>query len=345
MLCDESEKHFTLAELTAFVGADVQGDGDIVIHRLATLEEAGKGSLSFLSNPIYTKLLLTTKASALILSPEIAQTYEGNALVIHNPYLAYARISRLFEWTLATCDVHPTAWIHESAVVSPDVRIGPHVTIEAGAVIAAGATIAAGSVIGHHSVIGKDTIIHSNVTIYHGVLVGDRCILHSGAVLGSDGFGFAHDESQGWVKIAQLAGVVVGDDVDIGANVSIDRGALVDTVIGNGVIIDNQVHIAHNVVIGEKTAIAGCSAISGSTRIGRHCTIGGGSCIAGHLNIVDGVHLGGMAAVTNSITEPGHYSSGTVGCMPVKMWRKSTVRFRQLDDIARRLKKLEKTLD
>lgn len=344
MRCDKPEKHFTLAELAEFICADVQGNDDVVIHRLAKLERAGKGSLSFLSNPIYTKYLLTTEASAVILSPKIAQTYDGNALVSNNPYLAYARVSRLFERVPVTHDVHPTAWIHGSAVVSPEASIGPHTTIEAGASIAAGVTIGAGSVIGCHSIIGKDTVVHSNVTIYHGVMVGDRCILHSGAVLGADGFGFVPDESQGWVKIAQLAGVVVGDDVDIGANVSIDRGALTDTVIGNGVIIDNQVHIGHNVVIGEKTAIAGCTAIAGSTRIGRHCTIGGGSGIAGHLNIVDGVHLAGMAAVTKSITNPGYYSTGTVGCMPVKEWRKSTVRFRQLDDIARRLKQLEKTL-
>ncbi|WP_211825619.1 UDP-3-O-(3-hydroxymyristoyl)glucosamine N-acyltransferase [Kistimonas asteriae] len=340
----KAEKHFTLAELAEFLCADVQGDSTIVIHRLATLQEAGRGALTFLSNPAYEKFLSGTEASAVLLSPEMAEKYEGNALVMKDPYLGYARVSRLFEPEPVEYVVHPTAWVDETAVVSPEASIGPQVTIEAGASVAAGARIGAGSVIGRNSIIGKDTVLNPNVTICHGVVVGDRCILHSGAVLGSDGFGFAHD-GQSWVKIAQLGGVVVGDDVEIGANSAIDRGALADTMIGHGVIIDNHVHIAHNVVIGDKTAIAGCTGISGSTKIGRNCIIAGGCGIAGHLEVTDGVHLAGMAMVTKSILKPGQYSSGSVGCMPVREWRKNTVRFRQLDDMARRLKELEKKLD
>ena len=338
------EKHFTLAELAGFLDADIQGDSTVVIHRLATLQEAGEGELTFLSNPAYGKFLSGTKASAVLLSPEMAEKYAGNALVVKNPYLEYAHVSRLFEPELVEeCLVHPTAWIDETAVVSPEASIGPQVTIDAGVSVAAGARIGAGSVIARNSIIGKDTILNPNVTICHGVIVGDRCILHSGAVLGSDGFGFAHD-GQGWIKIAQLGGVVVGDDVEIGANSTIDRGALMDTVIGNGVIIDNQVHIAHNVVIGDRTAIAGCTGISGSARIGQNCTIGGGCGIAGHLEITDDVHLAAMALVTGSIRKPGQYSSGTVGFMPVRTWRKSTVHFRRLDDMAKRLRELEKRL-
>ena len=339
------EKHFTLAELAEFLDADIQGDSTVVIHRLATLQEAGEGELTFLFNPAYGKFLSDTKASAVLLSPEMAEKYAGyagNTLVVKNPYLKYARVSRLFEPELVDeCLVHPTAWIDETAVVSPEASIGPQVTIDAGVSVAAGARIGAGSVIARNSIIGKDTLLNPNVTICHGVIVGDRCILHSGAVLGSDGFGFAHD-GQGWVKIAQLGGVVVGDDVEIGANSTIDRGALMDTVIGNGVIIDNQVHIAHNVVIGDRTAIAGCTGISGSARIGQNCTIGGGCGITGHLEITDDVHLAAMALVTGSIRKPGQYSSGTVGCMPVRTWRKSTVHFRRLDDMAKRLRELEK---
>ncbi len=341
----KSVKHYTLAELAEHVQARVQGDESCTVTGLSTLQKAAEGTLSFLANPAYEKYLVGTAASAVIMSPAMAENFSGNALVMDNPYLGFARASRLFEPEDGDqVGIHPSATVDEAAMVADSAWVGPGVVVEAGAEVAEGVRILGNSYIGRDSRVGRDTVLKACVTLYHGVTVGDRCIIHSGVVIGSDGFGFANDGGS-WVKIAQLGGVIIGNDVEIGANTVIDRGALGDTVIHDGVILDNLIQIAHNVEIGKNTAIAGCVGISGSTRVGSGCTIAGGTGIAGHLDITDNVHIAGMAMITKSITEAGAWSSGCVGTMPVKEWRRNTVRFRQLDDMARRLRKIEKDLE
>ncbi|MDP0563349.1 MAG: UDP-3-O-(3-hydroxymyristoyl)glucosamine N-acyltransferase [Candidatus Endonucleobacter sp. (ex Gigantidas childressi)] len=332
---------YTLAELAGFAGARLVGDAHRVISGINTLKDAGKAELGFLASSAYARYLNTTMAAAVILAPDRVAEFCGNMLVLDNPYLGYAKVSHLFN-----LDKGLTAGVHPSAVVSPDVEIpsdveiGPNAVIEVGVVIGAGVRIGAGVVIGHDSVIGKDTHLSRNVTICHGIAIGERVIIHPGAVIGSDGFGNARDNGK-WCKIAQIGGVIIGNDVEVGSCTCIDRGALGNTVICDGVRLDNLIQIGHNVVIGKNTAIAAAVGISGSTRIGENCTIGGKAGFVGHINIVDNVHVGGMAMVTRSISRPGAYSSGT-GLMEVREWRRSAVRFRQLDDLAKRIKRLEK---
>ena len=332
---------YTLAELADKLGASLKGDAGKVVTGLNTLQEASESELAFLANPAYSRYLETCGAAAVILSPASAETYAGNALVLDNPYLGYAQASHLFE-----TDKGQPAGIAESAVVSSNAQvhetaaIGENVVIEACAVIEAGVRIDAGAVIGHDSVISKDAHICRNVTVCHGVFIGQRTIIHANAVIGADGFGNAHADGQ-WHKIAQIGGVIIGDDVEIGSCTCIDRGALGDTVIKSGARLDNLIQIAHNVVIGENTAIAANVGISGSTVIGKNCTIAGAAGLAGHITIADNVHLGGMAMVTKSVTRPGAYASGT-GLMEAGEWRRNAVRFRKLDDIARRIRLLEK---
>ena len=334
---------FSLAELAEKLDAHlVGGDGALRIRGLATLKEAGPDQLAFVANRSYLKDLAATRAAAVLLHPEHAASCPVARLELANPYLAYAQLSQLFDPLLSA----EQSGIHSSAVVAADValgenvEIGPHAVIEAGAELGDEVVVGAGCFIGAGSRIGAQSLLHANVTISYGVTVGRRAILHSGCVIGSDGFGFAHDGSR-WCKIAQLGGVVLGDDVEVGSCSSIDRGALDATIIGNDVKIDSQVQIAHNVRIGDHSALAGCVGIAGSTWVGRNCMLGGGVGLAGHLTICDGVQVTGMSLVTNSIHEPGVYSSGT-GAMSNAQWRKNAVRFKQLDDMARRLTRLEK---
>lgn len=332
---------YTLGELADKLALDCIGDREVVITGLATLASASQGQLSFLANPKYQKDLLGTKASAVIVSAEVAACCPTNALVAANPYLSYAQTSQLFD---SRCVAQGS--IHHSAVVSTTAKLAPNVSIAANAVIgehvtiAANTSIGAGVVIGDYSVVGEDCLLHANVTVYHGVTLGDRVTLHSGCVIGSDGFGFAPSPT-GYIKIAQLGGVKVGCDVEIGAGTTIDRGALDDTLIGNGVIIDNQVQVAHNVQVGDNTAIAGKAGIAGSTIIGKQCTLAGGVGLVGHITIADKVHITAHTVVSKSITKAGSYSSGT-GMQETSAWRKSAVRITQLDDIAKRLQRLEK---
>ena len=334
---------YTLAELADRLALDCVGDPNVVITGLATLASAAPGQLSFLANPKYQKDLLTTKASAVIVSAEMAELCSVNALVSANPYLSYAQSSQLFDRRRAT-----QGFVDSSAVVSTTAHVDATASIAANAVvgdhvhIGANTTIGAGVVIGDNSIVGKDCLLHANVTLYHGVSIGNQVVLHSGCVIGSDGFGFAPSPN-GYVKIAQLGGVQVGNNVEIGAGTTIDRGALDDTVIGNGVIIDNQVQIAHNVQIGDNTAIAGKAGVAGSTKIGKQCTLAGGVGLVGHITIADKVHITAHTVVSKSITKSGSYSSGT-SMQETSAWRKSAVRISQLDDIARRLQRLEKTL-
>lgn len=334
---------FTLGELAGRLNATLSGCPDVRIHGLATIQEAGSGQLSFLANAQYRKYLTATRAEALLLKREDAGQFPGNVLIVADPYLAYAELSHLFDRKpAAPAGIHPTALVAADAVVDISASIGAYAVIETGAVIGPGVTVGAHCVVGARSIIGEDGWLAPGVTLYHDVTIGKRCVIQSGVVIGGEGFGFASDAGV-WKKIAQLGGVVIGDDVEIGANTTIDRGALSDTRIGKGVKLDNQIMIAHNVQIGDNTAMAGCVGISGSTRIGRNCMIAGGVGMVGHIEVCDGVFVTGMTMVTRSIHEPGTYSSGTA-MQPAADWKKSAARIRQLDDMARRVQQLEKRL-
>ncbi|WP_236198452.1 UDP-3-O-(3-hydroxymyristoyl)glucosamine N-acyltransferase [Pseudomonas pseudonitroreducens] len=338
-----TELSFTLAELAAQLDAELRGDPAQVISGLATLKDAGAGQLSFLANPQYRKFLADSQASAILLTAADAEGFAGNALIVPNPYLAYAGLSHQFDRKpKAAVGIHPTAVVDEGAQVDASASVGPYAVIEAGAQIGANVTIGAHCFVGARSVIGEGGWLAPRVTLYHDVRIGKRVVIQSGAVLGGEGFGFANHQGI-WQKIAQIGGVTLGDDVEIGANTTIDRGALSDTIVGNGVKLDNQIMIAHNVQIGDHTAMAGCCGISGSAKIGKHCMLAGGVGLVGHIEICDNVFVTGMTMVTRSITEPGSYSSGTA-MQPAAEWKKSAARIRQLDDMARRLQQLEKRL-
>ncbi|MDF3031486.1 MAG: lpxD [Moraxellaceae bacterium] len=333
----------TLADIATRLGAELRGDGARVIRGLHTLAAAGPEHLSFLSNPLYKSALRTTRAGAVILRPEDATDFDGDALLMASPYVGYAQLAALFDRTpRLPAGIHASAVIGEGAVVDPAAAIGPRAVIGEGVEIGAGTIVEAGAVVQARTKIGRDCRIRANAVVYHDCVIGNRVNIHSGAIIGGDGFGFANDRGR-WRKIAQIGRVVIHDDVDIGANTTVDRGALDDTVIHEGVIIDNLVQVAHNVVIGAHTAIAGCCGISGSTRIGAHCVLAGGVGLVGHIEIADRVTITGMTMVTKSITEPGSYSSGTA-FEPSDKWKKTAVRVRQLDDMARRLRQLESEL-
>jgi len=337
-------REFSLKELAEKIGAQLKGDEGAIVSGIATLQSADRSHISFLANPVYEKYLEDSQAGAIILSEKFADKCQANVLVHENPYLAYAKLSHFWDTLPAViCDdtsVHETAIVHESAVIEKGVFIDAGVVVKAGVVIKMGAVIGSNCVIGEDSVVGEKTRLHACVTIYHGVHVGARCIIHSGVILGSDGFGFA-PVGCGWEKIAQIGGVILEDDIEVGANTTIDRGALDNTVIESGVKLDNQIQIAHNVRIGQNTAMAACCAVAGSTTIGKNCIIGGASGIAGHLTVVDNVHITAMTMVIKSLNEPGVYSSGT-GVQPNAKWRRSIARLRQLDKMAGRIKALEK---
>jgi len=333
----------SLGELASQLGVELVGDASCNIVAVATLKMAGPGQISFLANSRYRRYLASTQAGAVIVRPEDRVLCPVNALVSANPYLVYARVA-----TLLNPEIRPPAGIHPSAVVESAAVIDPTAVIAANCYIAADvrigprARVGPGCVIGKGATIGADSHLAANVSIADGVEIAQRVLIHAGAVIGSDGFGFAPDQGK-WFKVPQLGSVIIGDDVEIGANTTIDRGALEDTVIEEGVKLDNQLQIAHNVRIGAYTAIAGATAIAGTTTIGKRCQIGGAVGIVGHLTIADDVHITAMSLVTGNIKQPGLYSSGT----PLtgnKEWRKNAARFGQLDDMARRLRALEKQL-
>jgi len=334
---------FSLEQLAAHVGGIVIGDPAYMIEKLGTLEHADAQALSFLANPKYQGQLATTKAGVVLIRDQALSHNVNNAIVVENPYLAFAQLTHIFDnRPKPELRIHASATIGENVSLGDGLKIAPNVVIEDNAVIADGVEIGANSVIGAGVKIGKNTRIAANVSIYYDVEIGESCLLHSGCVIGADGFGFA-PSSEGWVKIMQLAAVTLGDRVEVGANTTIDRGALDNTKIGNGVIIDNQVQIAHNVIIGDNSAIAGCSAIAGSTQIGQRCTISGGVGIIGHLTIVDDVHVTAMSLVSKSIDKAGSYSSGT-GLDTTAKWRKSAARLRRIDDMAKQIANLEHKL-
>lgn len=338
-----SRFQWSLAELAELLDARLVGDGSHQITGLASLQQAAETDLSFLANAQYRKHLASSHAGGVLLTEVDAEGFAGNALIVANPYLCYARLSHHFDpKPKAPSGIHPTAVIASDARIDSSASIGAGAVIEQGVEIGAGVTVGAQCFIGARSRIGAGGWLAPRVTLYHDVRIGERVVIQSGAVLGSEGFGFASDRGV-WQKIAQIGGVLIGDDVEIGANTTIDRGALSDTLIGNGVKLDNQIQIAHNVQIGDHTAMAACVGISGSTRIGRHCTIAGGVGMVGHIEICDNVFVSGMTMVTRSITEPGAYSSGTA-MQPAAEWKKSAARIRQLDGLAKKVQQLEKQL-
>jgi UDP-3-O-[3-hydroxymyristoyl] glucosamine N-acyltransferase len=312
-------------------GLALRGEPELRVSRVATLSHADLGSLSFLANPRYRKQMQSTRATAVLVGPENAAGCPVAALVDPNPYLQYARIAEL---------LHPqapdAAGIHPSAVVSPGARVaasasvGPLAVIEDDVEIGEGVFVGPGCIIGRGAQIGAGSRLTSRVNVCAAVRIGRRCIVHAGAVVGADGFGFAADAGT-WVKVPQVGSVQIGDDVEIGANTTIDRGAIDDTVVENGVKLDNQIQVGHNVTIGAHTAIAGCVGISGSTTIGRRCMIGGGVGIAGHLTIADDVVVTGCSLVSASIKHPGSYSSG-MPTVETRLWRRMVAHLRRLDE-------------
>lgn len=334
---------FSLRHLAEYLQADWSGDPDVSVSGIANLAHAEPHQLAFLSKKQFAAYLNSTRAGIVIVKDDMVAPQGLNLLRVPNPYSAYATVSRLFcRRPPQPRGIHPSAAVDPTAMISPTASIGPGCSIAAEVEIGENTEILPGAVIGAGSRLGANCIIYPNVVIYHGVVLGDRVTVHSNTVIGADGFGFARSGSE-WIKIYQLGGVRIGNDVEIGASTTIDRGAIDDTVIGDGVIIDDQVHIAHNCVIGRGTAIAGCTGIAGSTEIGADCTLGGLVAISGHLKIADNVHFNGSTVVTRSISEPGIYSSGTV-IQEVHTWRKNAVRFGQLDQWVERIKKLEKVV-
>jgi len=328
-------------ELADRFGLALRGDATRLIDGVGTLAGAGPTQLSFLANPKYRGQLAASRAGLVVMRAIDADGHDGDALVAVDPYVAYARIAALFEPVAAPeAGVHPSAVVHPDAHVEPGAAIGPHASIGARSRIAAGANVGPGCVVGEDCEIGAGSTLVARVTLVRRVTLGQRVLVHPGAVLGADGFGIALDRGGSgephWIKVPQLGGVRVGDDCEIGANTTIDRGALEDTILEHDVRLDNQIQVAHNVRIGAHTAMAGCVAVAGSTTIGQYCMIGGAAGIAGHLEICDRVVVTAMTLVTHSIREPGEYSSGTP-LMDSRSWRRNAVRFKQLDALARRV--------
>ena len=336
-----SGRSWRLDEIVARLGGELIGDPSVEVVQVAPVDRAAPRTITFLTNPKYRKALTETAASAVVLAPAAVELTTLPRIVHPNPYAYYARLVALLN---PANDVAPG--IHRSAVVDSElpasVTIGANAVIGAGVVLGERVRIGAGCVVGDGVRIGEDSLLHPNVTIAGACQLGARVVVQSGAVIGGDGFGFAKDAGR-WVKIPQIGRVLIGDDVEIGANTTIDRGALEDTVIGNDVKLDNQIQVAHNVRIGDHTAIAGCVGIAGSTSIGSRCTIGGAAMIIGHLEIGDDVHVSAGTLVAKSLPRAGHYT----GSFPMEShdgWLKNAAKVRHLDEMHRRLRELEKQL-
>ncbi|OIO78022.1 MAG: UDP-3-O-(3-hydroxymyristoyl)glucosamine N-acyltransferase [Gallionellaceae bacterium CG1_02_56_997] len=334
---------YSLAEIASRLGGSVLGDGEVRISSIATLEHADATQISFLTNSKYRGKLAETRAGALILGEADADASDLPRIIAANPYAYFARVSALLNpLPEIQPGVHPSAVVGEGARIDPTASIAATAVIGAGAVIGAHCVIGAGCSIGDHVVIGSHARLYPRVVIYHDCVIGDNLIAHSGVVIGADGFGIAMDEGR-WIKIPQIGRVVIGNDVEIGANTTLDRGALDDTVIEEGVKLDNQIQIAHNVRIGAHTAIAGCVGIAGSTSIGKYCQIGGSAGILGHLKIADRVVISSFTLIGKSIREAGTYT-GIFPFSKMDEWKKNAVQMRHLDEMLNRIKVLEKLL-
>jgi UDP-3-O-[3-hydroxymyristoyl] glucosamine N-acyltransferase len=333
-------KQYTLAKIAEFLSAELQGDPSILITGIAPLNKAEEHQIGFLERSIFRKYLKTTKAAAVIMSAVDAERYSGNKLLVANPYASYAKLTNLFvNIPNPHPGIHSSTVIGNGCVIPDSVCIAPNCTIGDDVIIGENTIIEASCVIGNKTIIGSDCRLYPKVAIYYESHLGDRVIIHSGAVIGSDGFGNANDSGV-WRKIYQLGKVQIGNDVEIGANTCVDRGALGDTVIEEGVKLDNLIQIAHNVKIGAHTAMAGCTAVAGSVIIGKHCMIGGCCIINGHIAIADKSIVSGGSTVGMSITQPGIYSSGLT-VKPHRSWLKIVAYLLKLDELAARITKLE----
>jgi UDP-3-O-[3-hydroxymyristoyl] glucosamine N-acyltransferase len=336
-----------IVQFLAGVNAELIGDPGLQIERLSTLEAAGPQDLSFLSHPKYLAKLAQSAAACVIVAPAARQAAvsRGACIVVDDPYHAFALVTQLWKQRhspQSAPQIHPSAFIDSTAKLARGVSVGAFACIGEGAVIGEGARIAEHCVIGRGAQVGADSRLSARVTVADGCRIGARCIVHPGAVIGADGFGFALHQGQ-WVKIEQLGGVLIGDDVEIGANTCIDRGALQDTVLEDGVKLDNLVQIGHNVRVGKHTAMAGCAGVAGSATIGAHCTVGGGAIVLGHLSLADHVHVSAASVVTRSILKPGNYT----GLFPIDdnaVWEKNAATLKQLHTLRERLRLAEKAI-
>lgn len=350
----ERAAQLTVAEIASRWGAEVVGHGDFLISGVAPLDTASVNQLSFLSNPLYLSQACLSQAGAVIIAPaalaklqaEVHGASERTWVVANNPYACFARVALWFATHAAPCypeGVAGTARVAADVVVPTSCHIGPGVIIESGVVLGERVRILGNTYVGQGVQIGDDSLIYANVSIYHQCVLGERCIVHSGAVIGADGFGFAPDfgpQGGEWIKIPQTGRTVIGNDVEIGANTTIDRGAMADTVIEQGCKLDNQIQIAHNVRVGAYTVIAGCAAIAGSTKVGRYCIIGGSANLAGHLTIADKVTISGGTSITKSISTSGHFTS-VFPFMVHGEWEKNAAILRGLGKMRDRIRQLE----
>lgn len=335
---------YTLSQLADQVGGRIIGNGDCVISCVAPVENAGAGAISFVSSSKFVKYLADTKAEAVIVKEELAADLSVPALVVTNPRATYGRIaSLLYPAYRPQAGIHRTAIIEDQAKIEASAYIGANAVIESGAVIGANTYVGAGCVIGRNARIGANTYLHANVTVYFDCHIGHDCIIHSGTVIGADGFGFEYDEG-GWVKIPQIGAVCIGNNVEIGACSTVDRGAVSDTVVEDGVKLDNHIQIGHGAKIGEHSIMSNGVGVAGSTTVGKNVIVGGMAGIRDNIEIADNVMITAMSLVSKSLDKPGSYSSGT----PIddtRNWRKNTVRFRQLDELAKRIQQLEKQVN
>ena len=334
----------TLGDLVDRLGGELIGERGQRIEGVATLESAGPAHISFLASHRYRRQLVSSGAGAVVLASEDRDRTTAARIVVANPYAYFARVSALLNPEPARSPgIHPSAVVDPAARVAASATVGPLACIEAGAVVGERSLVGPGCILGRGARIGDDTRLVAQVTIYHDCVVGSRCLVHASVVIGADGFGMA-DEGGRWLKVPQVGRAVVGNDVEIGAGTTIDRGALGDTLVADGVKLDNQIQVGHNVVIGSHTAVAGCVGIAGSTRIGQHCRIGGAAMLHGHLQICDGVVVAAGTTVQADITEPGLYD-GFFPARPHREWMKNLARFNRLDELARTVRVLEARLE
>jgi len=333
---------FTLDEIVSRFGGELIGDGSLRIFQVATLEKAGPADFAFLANPKYRKQLKSSRAGAVVLSSANAPNCPLSCIVSDNPYAYYARVAQLLNLPRREASgIHPAAVVETK--LDPSISVGAGTCVGKDVRIGKASVIGPGCIIGEGVALGEQARLYGNVTIYPGCLIGARAIIHSGAVIGADGFGIAREADGSWTKIPQIGRVIIGDDVEIGANTTIDRGALDDTMIEDGVKLDNQIQIGHNVRVGANTAMAGCVGVAGSARIGKRCTIGGGAIILGHLTVADDVNISAATLVTKSISQPGSYT----GAMPFEAhrdWLRNAAQMRHLDEMAKRIRELETRL-
>jgi UDP-3-O-[3-hydroxymyristoyl] glucosamine N-acyltransferase len=337
-----------LGSIVEALGGELVGAADTTIHRLAPLATAGQDALAFIASARYAPQIATTRAVCLIVAPSLraSASARGACIVTDDPYLYFARLTQWWRrehTTVPSATIHPTASVHTTAELAPDVDVGPFAVIGAGVRLGSGVRVGAHCVLGDHVHLGVQTVLHPRVTVGERCVLGARCVLHPGVVIGADGFGFAPHQGA-WIKIEQLGAVRIGNDVEIGANTCIDRGALDDTVIEDGVKLDNLIQIGHNVHVGAHTAMAGCVGVAGSATIGAGCTIGGGAVVLGHLKLADGVHVSAASVVSRSLLKPGHYT----GMFPIDdnaSWEKNAASLKQLNRIRERLKAAEHAIE